>query len=250
MSMLAHTFLQRRDCAMCEGAAGIVANEWRHTLTVGPRSAPAENTDRPRVPCADGTQLHVAAIQHSAQLSLGCHEPGFQLPNSSGQDGRRAACDNTRCRGPQRRRVPPSAPHDAAQRARLLTCGAALPSHCFQLAEHALPGFSPSASCFEALQAPCTSLVTVPLLADPKDRGKAIEEEAVSDEYNRVITSENTMTSEEEAVCQQLVQALDLRWKWLFRPKDLPEHDTVRSLSCLLSRLCLRFARPPRFKPV
>ena len=29
-------------------------------------------------------------------------------------------------------------------------------------------------------------------------------------------------------VCHQLVQALDLRWKWLFRPNALPEHDTVR----------------------
>ena len=70
-------------------------------------------------------------------------------------------------------------------------------------------------------------LITVPQLADPKDRGRAIEEEAVGCEYNKVITSENTMTTEEEAVCHQLVQALDLRWKWLFRPRVLPEHDKV-----------------------
>jgi hypothetical protein len=89
-----------------------------------------------------------------------------------------------------------------------------------------------------AVQAgPLPSLVTVPKLADPKDRGQVIEAEAVSDDYNRVITSENTMTTEEEAVCHQLVQALDLRWKWLFRPKELPEHDTVSS-PCVYDAIC------------
>jgi hypothetical protein len=79
-------------------------------------------------------------------------------------------------------------------------------------------------------------LVTIPQLTDPRQRGKVIEAEAVSDDYNKVITSENTMTAEEEAVCHQLVQALDLRWKWLFRPVDLPENDTVRG--CVDFALC------------
>jgi hypothetical protein len=75
-------------------------------------------------------------------------------------------------------------------------------------------------------------LITVPNSSDPKDRGRAIEEEAIGCEYNRVITSENKMTTEEEAVCHQLVRALDLRWKWLFRPKLLPEHDKVHHPYC------------------
>eukprot|EP00892_Ulva_mutabilis_P012568 jgi/Ulvmu1/9684/UM055_0022.1 len=57
-------------------------------------------------------------------------------------------------------------------------------------------------------------------------RGAQIEAEALGEDYHRVITAESTMTDEEEAVCHQLVQALDLRWKWLFRPTKLPEHDT------------------------
>ena len=44
-------------------------------------------------------------------------------------------------------------------------------------------------------------LVTIPQLANPRDRGEAIEAEAVSDEYDRVVTSaQATMTQEEEAV--------------------------------------------------
>lgn len=62
-----------------------------------------------------------------------------------------------------------------------------------------------------------------------KGRGAQIEAEALGDDFHRVITAESTMTDEEEAVCHQLVQALDLRWKWLFRPAKLPEHDVVRS---------------------
>lgn len=60
-----------------------------------------------------------------------------------------------------------------------------------------------------------------------RSRGAQIEAEALGEDYHRVITAESTMTDEEEAVCHQLVQALDLRWKWLFRPAKLPEHDTV-----------------------
>jgi hypothetical protein len=82
-------------------------------------------------------------------------------------------------------------------------------------------------------------LTTVPKSADPKDVGRVIEEEAVGCDYNRVITSENKMTTEEEAVCHQLARALELRWKWLFRPAVLPEHDNVRHTR--FSAMFLRF---------
>ena len=73
-----------------------------------------------------------------------------------------------------------------------------------------------------------SGLVTIPALSNPRDRGEAIEAEAVSDEYASV-SSQTVMTQEEEAVCHQLVQALDLRWKWLFRPAALPELDQARA---------------------
>ena len=60
-----------------------------------------------------------------------------------------------------------------------------------------------------------------------RSRGAMIEAEAVSESFHRVIASESTMTEEEESVCHQLVQALDMRWKWWFRPHRLPEHDNV-----------------------
>lgn len=57
-----------------------------------------------------------------------------------------------------------------------------------------------------------------------------LEAEAANEEsFHRVIATENTMTEEEESVCHQLVQALDMRWKWWFRPHRLPEHDMVRT---------------------
>jgi hypothetical protein len=63
-----------------------------------------------------------------------------------------------------------------------------------------------------------------------RSQGAMIEAEAVSDSFHKMIASESTMTEEEVSVCYQIVQALDVRWKWWFRPNRLPEHDHVRCI--------------------
>jgi hypothetical protein len=86
-----------------------------------------------------------------------------------------------------------------------------------------------SSGAFPAVQAGgAGSLSTAQEEPDLRDRGRAIEEVALSGDFPRVVTPENTMTAEEESVCHQLVQALDFRWKWLFRPAVQPHHDQVR----------------------
>lgn len=65
---------------------------------------------------------------------------------------------------------------------------------------------------------------------DLRDRGKALEQAATSGDFPRVVTPENPMTAEEESVCHQIVQALDLRWKWLFRSAVQPHHDQARTV--------------------
>eukprot|EP00878_Enallax_costatus_P016118 GHUV01016904.1.p1 GENE.GHUV01016904.1~~GHUV01016904.1.p1 ORF type:complete len:746 (+),score=242.14 GHUV01016904.1:255-2492(+) len=56
------------------------------------------------------------------------------------------------------------------------------------------------------------------------DTGKAIEQAATMfDDYCRVITPENLLTEESEEVCAMLVECLELRRKWLFKPQFTPE---------------------------
>eukprot|EP00879_Flechtneria_rotunda_P026859 GHRR01028695.1.p1 GENE.GHRR01028695.1~~GHRR01028695.1.p1 ORF type:complete len:496 (+),score=186.07 GHRR01028695.1:256-1743(+) len=56
------------------------------------------------------------------------------------------------------------------------------------------------------------------------DTGKAIEQAATMyDDYCRVITPENLLTEESEEVCAMLVECLELRRKWLFKPQLTPE---------------------------
>lgn len=94
--------------------------------------------------------------------------------------------------------------------------------------------------------APAPSGLQTVKSSNVKGRGAQIEAEALGEDYHRVITAESTMTDEEEAVCHQLVQALDLRWKWLFRPAKLPEHDTVRCSKAARPQLCLCLRQPLR----
>jgi hypothetical protein len=57
---------------------------------------------------------------------------------------------------------------------------------------------------------------------------QAIEQAAVLyDDYCRVITPENLLTDESEEVCTMLMECLELRRKWLFRPQVRPEQRKV-----------------------
>ena len=47
------------------------------------------------------------------------------------------------------------------------------------------------------------------------------------DDYCRVITPENLLTEESEEVCAMLVECLELRRKWLFKPQFTPEQRRV-----------------------
>lgn len=73
--------------------------------------------------------------------------------------------------------------------------------------------------------------VTIPSSADKLvDTGKAIEQAAVLyDDYCRVITPENLLTEETEEVCAMLVECLELRRKWLFKPADSEVKKVWRS---------------------
>ncbi|GMH37954.1 hypothetical protein BSKO_05838 [Bryopsis sp. KO-2023] len=52
------------------------------------------------------------------------------------------------------------------------------------------------------------------------DRGKAIEEAALVEDYCRVITPETQLTEEYEDVCLTVVECLTLREKWLFEVRE------------------------------
>lgn len=68
--------------------------------------------------------------------------------------------------------------------------------------------------------------------------GRIIEDAALHEHYNRVLTPEMPQTEEAEDVCHMLKKALDERSKWVFKPRLSPE-DMVDVPEAQLMRHCL-----------
>lgn len=78
--------------------------------------------------------------------------------------------------------------------------------------------------CADASTAPASAPTALPVLPPclpaplPPCLPVQVLDPSTNDEYSRVITPETAMTDEVEDVCAMLVECLELRKHWLFRP--------------------------------